>query len=133
MAFGFENVLGIHEQALFLQGHRAEILAANLANADTPGFKARDIDFRAVLTGAAADPTSSGPLELTQAGHIQPSGFMFGAELLYRQPIQASLDGNTVEPQMEMAAYTDNAVRYMTTLRIVNGRINTLLSAIRGE
>jgi flagellar basal-body rod protein FlgB len=133
MPAGFDNILGIHEHALSLQAERTRLLSANLANADTPGFKARDIDFRAALAAAEDGTQGAAPLRLTHVAHVQPEEYLGGNEILYRQPLQASLDGNTVETQVEMAQFTENAMRYLTTLRIVSGRLNTLLSAYRGE
>lgn len=135
MAISLDKAFGIHEQAMYLQSRRAGLLSQNLANSDTPNYKARDIDFKAALK-SAANGFGQAPLKATQNGHIQPKGFlvgMLGAEKLYRQPMQSSLDGNTVEPHVEMAEFTDNSMRYLMTLRIMSGRVNGMLSAIRGE
>ncbi|HEB55635.1 MAG TPA: flagellar basal body rod protein FlgB [Gammaproteobacteria bacterium] len=136
MPMNFDSILGPHEKALNMQAYRARIIGANLANADTPGYKARDIDFKSALSTAESTAESASqvqPLTRTNAMHIEPDGTVFGAELLYRQPLQPALDGNTVEPQVEMAEFTENAMRYLTSLRIVNGRFNKMLTAIRGE
>jgi len=135
MAISINNVFGIHESAMHLQGRRAQLLSQNLANSDTPGYKAKDIDFKAALKSAASGNLQT-PLKATQSGHIQPKGFlmgMTGAEELYRQPMQASLDGNTVEPHVEMGEFTENSMRYLMTLRIMSGRVKGMMSAIRGE
>jgi len=133
MPAGFDSLLGIHQQALGVQSHRTRLLGANLANSETPGFKARDIDFREALVAAEAGGNGQAPLRLTRVAHMQPQDYVMGAEVMYRMPTQASLDGNSVETHVEMAKFTDNAMRYLTSLRIVNGRLNTLLSAFRGE
>ena len=133
MPVTFENILGIHEKALHVQSKRAELLAANLANADTPGYKARDIDFRAALNNASENMNSAGPLQTTSSKHIQPDGYFHGAELQYRKPIQDSLDGNTVEPNVEIAQYTENSVRYMASLNFVGGKLSGIMTALRGE
>ncbi len=133
MPAGFDNLLGVHEQALNLQAQRTRLLGGNLANADTPGYKARDIDFKAALANAAENDFAGGPLRLTRVAHIQPEGYLAGAEIMYRIPMQSSLDGNSVETQVEMAKFTENAMRYLTSLRIINGRLNKLISAYRGE
>lgn len=143
MAFGFDGIFGMHETALYLRSRRAELLASNLANADTPNYKARDIDFRAALANANTDAAGTasrgagagprGPLAVTDTRHLQPGGSFLGAETLYREPLQASIDGNTVEPQVEMAEFMDNAVRYQATLRFINGKVKGLLTAIRGD
>ena len=127
----FDNVFGIHEQALLLHGQRLSVLATNLANADTPNYKARDIDFAAVL--GHTDETAL-PMQITQAAHITVSdGIAAGADLKYRNPYQASLDGNTVEMPVEQAAFSENNVRYQASLMFINGRIAELNLAINGQ
>jgi flagellar basal-body rod protein FlgB len=127
----FENIFGIHEQALLLQGQRVGVLATNLANADTPNYKARDIDFTAVLAH-----TDSAPLQMsaTQAAHITLNDSDApAADLKYRNPYQASLDGNTVEMPVEQAAFSENNVRYQASLNFINLRIAELTLAINGS
>jgi flagellar basal-body rod protein FlgB len=133
MPFNFDNYLGVNAQALELQAYRAQVLASNLANTDTPNYKARDIDFRAVLSSANAGRLDTVKLQATEPGHILPQRENGGYDLMYRQPYQPSLDGNTVEGQVEMAAYSDNAMRYLTTLRILSNKLNTLRTAIKGQ
>ncbi len=133
MAVTFENILGNHEYALNIQAERTRLLGANLANADTPGYKARDIDFRAALQAAQAGGGKGRPLRMTNTMHIEPEGYLDGAEILYRMPTQVSLDGNTVESQVEMAKFSENSIRYLTSLRIIKGRLNKLVTAFRGE
>ena len=127
----FDNVFGIHEQALLLHGQRLGVLATNIANADTPNYKARDIDFSAVLSQTDDAPMS---LAVTQAAHISMSdGSSTPADLKYRNPYQASLDGNTVEMPVEQAAFSENNVRYQASLGFINGRIADLTLAINGQ
>lgn len=130
-----DRALGISAQALPLRTRRAEVLAANLANADTPNYKARDIDFSSALAAAQKQLSSNngGGLQLTSANHMTLPGDAGGVELLYRMPSQASLDGNSVDSQAEHAAFMENAVRYQASLSFLSGRIRTLLTAIRGE
>ncbi len=135
MAISIDKAFGIHENAMHLQARRAQLLSQNLANSDTPNYKAKDIDFKSALK-SVANGTTGVALTATQSGHIQPKGFLMGlagTEQLYRQPMQPSLDGNTVEPHVEMAEFTDNSMRYLMTLRFMSGKINGMLSAIRGE
>jgi len=132
MAINMDKVFGIHENAMHLQSRRAQLLSQNLANSDTPGYKAKDIDFKAAMKSAANGAMQT-PLKATQTGHIQPKGFIAGAEQLYRQPMQPSLDGNTVESHVEMSEFSENSMRYLMTLRIMSGRINGMLTALRGE
>ncbi len=121
----FENIFGIHEQALLLQGQRVGVLATNLANADTPNYKARDIDFTAVFgahrRSAAADERHSGG-----AHHAERRRRARRPNLKYRNPYQASLDGNTVEMPVEQAAFSENNVRYQASLNFINFRIAEL-------
>ncbi|MGD9598650.1 MAG: flagellar basal body rod protein FlgB [Steroidobacteraceae bacterium] len=140
MRFDLDAYLGVHPQALALGAKRTELIANNLANADTPGFKARDIDFRAALA-AAGDPGASLPVQRTAAGHLSAGGADgaggigadAGAALRYRTPLAPSLDGNTVEPQLEQAAFAENAVRYQATLTFLNARFRSLMTAITGQ
>jgi flagellar basal-body rod protein FlgB len=127
----FENIFGIHEPALLLQGQRVGILATNLANADTPNYKARDIDFSAVLSKSDAAPLA---LEVTDGAHIAMNdGATPSADLMYRNPYQASLDGNTVEMPVEQAAFSENNVRYQASLGFINSTIAELTLAINGQ
>jgi flagellar basal-body rod protein FlgB len=130
MAINFNNALGIHPQTLALREKRGEILAANLANVDTPDYKARDLDFKAVLSQTMGPEAR---LQRTNQGHISSSQTLLGADLLYRNPQQASLDGNTVEAHIEQAKYAENAVQYQASLRFINNKFSGLMSAIRGE
>ena len=118
-----ETLFGIHGAALEVRGQRMGVLASNIANASTPGFKARDIDFKSAL--AAVEGSQD------QAGGIGAQGIE-GA-LKYRVPIQTSLDGNTVELNQEQTAFAENAVQYQTTLSFLNGRISTITRALKGE
>jgi flagellar basal-body rod protein FlgB len=128
----FDNIFGIHEKALQVHGERVSVLANNLANANTPNFKARDIDFAAVLGGVAGE--TSLPVTVTDAAHFSlnlepvPSG-----DLKYRNPYQASLDGNTVETPVEQAAFSENNVRYQASLMFINSDISELQLAIMGQ
>jgi flagellar basal-body rod protein FlgB len=127
----FENIFGIHEQALLLHGQRVGVLATNLANADTPNYKARDIDFSAVLSHTDAAPL---PMNTTEAMHISLNdGDVPSADLKYRNPYQASLDGNTVEMPVEQAAFSENNVRYQASLMFINLKIAEMQLAINGQ
>ena len=134
MPFNFEKVLGAHEPALHMQSRRAQLLAANIANADTPGFKARDIDFRAALQRVQSSGSGQmGQMMTTNKRHMAPTDEIGGDEVLYRQPFQASLDGNTVESHVETAAFTENSMRYLMSLRFVSGKFKSLNMAIKGQ
>ncbi len=127
-----DNLFGIHERALYAAADRVSVLATNLANADTPNYKARDYDFAAVLAGTS----EAGGIALTRthAGHLPPAGGgTLGADLKYRIPYQPSLDGNTVEAPVEQAKFAENAMRFQTSLDFINRRIATLMTAITGQ
>jgi flagellar basal-body rod protein FlgB len=125
-----DNYFGVHAQALELRSKRLELLASNIANAATPGYKARDIDFAAQLKSAQS---GGGALTVTAGNHIGMGGPGAAGGALYRIPNQASLDGNTVELSTEQTRFGENAIQYQTTLAFLNGRINTLSRALKGE
>ena len=127
----FENIFGIHEQALLLHGQRLSVLAANIANGDTPNYKARDIDFAEVLGNSGEAPL---PVTVTDSAHLSLTGGALPAgQLKYRNPYQASLDGNTVEMPVEQAAFSENNVRYQASLTFINTQISLLQFAIAGQ
>lgn len=128
MAISFDNAFGIHEQALKARTQRAEVIANNLANADTPHFKARDIDFKQML-----QQEQQMRLNTTRSGHISTSDSSSMATELYRVPTQASLDGNTVETEQEMARFAKNNMDFQASFTFMNGRIRGLMNALRGE
>ncbi len=125
--------LDFHGQALVLRAERQRLIASNIANADTPGYVARDFDFAAALreaTGARGAPA----LATTQPGHVAvPTGVRAEANLRYATPSQTNLDRNTVDMDRERAAFADNAVQYEATLRFASGSVRTMLDAIKGQ
>ena len=136
MLINLENAVGIHEKAMRVYAERSSVLASNIANADTPGFKARDIDFRSVL-GQAKD--TMGHARQMQATHTRHFGMATDKhnnsdfELMYRQPLQASLDGNTVDTQHEQAAFTENSMRYIASMNFLTAKFKGLRTALRGD
>lgn len=132
MTTNIDSAFGIHAEALALRARRAEVLASNLANTDTPGFKAKDIDFKAVLQQRQAMAVQPLTTEPGHIGGLADSGPSQGGNL-YRIPNQPSMDGNTVDPHLEKAAFAENAVQYQTSLMLLNGRIRSLMTALRGE
>ena len=144
MPFNLNAYLGIQPDALQVFSQRANVLAANLANADTPGYQARDINFRAAL--AAADPQGAGtggtsgntvqmvttsPLDVTAGG--SPGALSTAQFLRYRIPLAPSLDGNTVSSQLEEAKFAQNTVRYQAALAFIEQRFRDLNTAITGQ
>lgn len=119
-----------HEQALKLRALRNQVLSSNIANADTPNYKARDIDFKAALSAAKGDGAT---LRTTSDRHLRSfSTNPLGAEMMYRLPMQSSLDGNTVEADVEQAQFAENALQYRATLQFLDGQIKTLKFALKG-
>jgi flagellar basal-body rod protein FlgB len=131
MSLSFDKALGVHADALRVRSRRLELLASNMANADTPNYKARDIDFRAALSQASGQGGVG--LARTHATHLPVQGGGVGGEPLYRVPNQPSLDGNTVDPQLEQAAFSENAVQYQASLDFLNARFRGLRTALKGE
>lgn len=129
MGIDFDRALRVHGQALALRSQRTELVAANLANVDTPNYKARDLDFKAAMASAMG---AEQPLKVTHAAHLQARGDQAG-ELLYRMPTQMSLDGNSVDAEREKAVFAENALRYQASLRFLGSRVQGLLTAIKGE
>ena len=136
MPISLDAYLGVHAQALALQGKRTEVLATNLANSDTPNYKARDVDFRAAMAAAAAPGTPGAPLTLSTTDPKHVGAEVNGTDatqLKYRVPLAPSLDGNTVDVQLEQAAFAENSVRYQATLTFLSQRFKGLLTAITGQ
>ncbi|HHJ35253.1 MAG TPA: flagellar basal body rod protein FlgB [Gammaproteobacteria bacterium] len=131
MPISFDSALGIHQQALALRAQRTELLASNIANADTPGYKARDIDFRSTLNNLEQQSTAT--LKTTNSRHIRNNTAMTGVETLYRVPNQSSLDGNTVDEQLEKSAFSENAIRYQASLTFLEGKFRGMMAALKGE
>ena len=132
MAINFDKALGIHEKALVIRAKRAEVLANNLANADTPNFKARDIDFQKALQQALSNQNSD--LKRTHAVHLDSQ---LGSEipgLSYRIPMQPDTgDGNSVDAQIEQTKFAENAMQYQASLSFLDGKFKGLVRAIKGE
>lgn len=117
---------GLEARMLSHRAERMTVLASNIANAATPGFRARDLDFSALL---GAQPAA--PLAATSSRHLQPADAASGPALRYRLPVNPSLDGNTVELATEQVQFAENALRYRMSLAVVNGRIDSIRSALR--
>lgn len=130
-----DDMLNFNAQALRIRDQRQQVLASNIANADTPGYKARDLDFRAALQGALQGTSAAGgtTLATTSPGHLAGNpGLAAEAGLLYRTPAQGSVDGNTVNMDAERAAFADNAIHYEFNLTQINDEIKGLMAAIKG-
>jgi len=126
-----DPLFGIHADALQLQRRRMELLAANIANADTPGYRARDLDFQKLLS-AAQQPASASPA-LTQPGHLALDDAAVSSATVYRVPMQPAVDGNTVDTQVEQSQFAQSALQYQASLSFIDGRLRSLISAITGQ
>ena len=130
--------LDFHAQALSLRSERQRLIASNIANADTPGYVARDVDFAAALRDATGSGQPATRLAASQPGHIGAAGGSGAggasfSTLRYAMPSQTNLDRNTVDMDRERASFVDNTVKYEATLRFIGGNVKTTLSAITGQ
>ena len=132
------DALDFQGQALQLRSERQRLIASNIANADTPGYVARDMDFAKTLQAATGALPAATAIATSHAGHIGGGAAGFGggtvaSALLYATPAQTNLDRNTVDMDRERASFADNAVKYEATLRFINSHVRTTLSAITGQ
>jgi flagellar basal-body rod protein FlgB len=130
MTLNLDSYLGIHAKALVARDQRASQLANNLANANTPNYKAMDVDFNELL--AAKMSSSTQQINTTSSNHINPTGD-FSANLKYRVPSQTSLDGNTVDKDMETTEFAKNALNYQASLSFLENKIKSMMVALKGE
>lgn len=130
MALNLDSYFGIHAKALIGRDQRSSQLANNLANANTPNYKAQDIDFNEYLAAQMAGSTQQ--LEVTSASHINTNADL-GTNLKYRVTAQTSLDGNTVDKDLEVMEFSRNSLNYQASLSFLNNKIKTMMLAIKGE
>lgn len=130
MGISLDNYLGIHAKAMMLRDQRSSQLANNLANVNTPHYKARDINFNETLQQTMAD--SSTKMVADNPGHIS-GGNDFSTQLKYRTPTYTSLDGNTVDKDVETVEFARNALSYQASLTFLDGKIKSMLTALKGE
>lgn len=128
-----DRAFSIHGDALQLRSRRSSILAANIANADTPDYKARDMDFSGMMKTLKSTQKNQLSLANTNNRHLAGSATELSEHIKYRNPLQASLDGNTVDMHVEQARFSQNALQYQTSLTLLNGKIQGLLLSIRGQ
>ncbi|MFT5452021.1 MAG: flagellar basal-body rod protein FlgB [Enterobacterales bacterium] len=132
MAMSFDSILGLNENALLLRAKRAEVLSSNIANANTPGYKARDFDFHKALKVATSQQSAG--INRTNQAHYSGVSSDLPVQLQYITPFQAGTgDGNTVDLPSQQVAFAENAMEYQMSLRFLNGKLKGLLSAIKGE
>jgi flagellar basal-body rod protein FlgB len=131
MSQPIDNLFGMHTGAMALWQRRTEVLASNLANADTPGYLARDVDFRKALAAAGGTGNGNLPLAAPTPGQLDPVA-QARDTLAYRVPTQPSMDGNTVDAQVEQAAFAANSVHYQASMAFITAQIRMLRTAITG-
>ena len=124
-----KEYLGFRATALQLREQRNNIIGSNIANSATPNYKARDIDFEKVLNTSSGD----GNMKSSHEKHYNHSDLPVGKGLQYRQSLNPSIDGNTVEMNVEQMEFAENSIRYMSSLNFLNSRITGLMHAIKGE
>ncbi len=129
-----DDALRFQQTALSLRAERQELLASNIANADTPNYKARDVDFARALQNALAGTADELSAVKTSSMHLEKNtgAFIMGSPVMYRKPVQPSADGNTVDMDVERAQFTDNALRYEASVMFVNAKLKGILAAIQG-
>lgn len=120
----FDKALGVHPFSMKLRLDRAEIIASNLANVDTPGFKSRDVDYRQIMESVSTSISQNREVGFAGAS---------AEELKYRVPYQPSADGNTVELNIEQAKFANNSMDFQTSMTFLNMKINGLYKVIKGE
>lgn len=124
------RIFGVHEPALQARARRLEVLAQNIANADTPNYKARDLDFKAALSQASSSDTA---MRTTQSTHFAVGQELPPDDMRFRVPFNTSFDGNTVEMSVEQAQYGKAAADYQATLNFLENRVSGLRKALRGD
>ena len=134
MSSRLDDAMRFHQTALNTRAYRQQVIASNIANADTPNFKARDVDFREALKGALAGKSGSLALSTTSARHLAAAGASpLEANLKFRNDQQGAVDGNTVNMDVERSAFAENAMQYQASVTFINGLITGMQRAIQGQ
>ena len=133
MSISFERAFSIHDDAMIFRARRSSVLASNIANTDTPNYKARDIDFTSMLSDTMNTQNEKLKLSGTHVKHLSADTPAFDQSLKYRNPLHASLDGNTVDAHVEQAKFAENALQYQTSFTFLDSRIKGLINALKGE
>jgi flagellar basal-body rod protein FlgB len=134
MAISFDKALGVHPQAMLIRSQRAELIATNIANADTPGYKAKGIDFASALNAARSNQQSGNTMVTTDSKHIAGGSRNVGNSELFRVPNQTDTgDGNSVDIQVERNLYTQNSMEYQASLQFLSGKFKGLKKALGSQ
>lgn len=134
MTSSIDAMFRFQQSALNLRAARQELVASNIANADTPNYKAKDIDFASALQGALSGSGQKLPVAVTSPQHLAGATgeSVLGAPVQYRAPLQPSADGNTVDMDVERAQFADNALRYEASLTFISNDVKNVLAALQG-
>ncbi len=134
MSTKIDQMFQFHQTALNLRAARQELIASNIANADTPNYKAKDIDFKSALQGALQGGNAKLTVATTSSAHLAGTTgeSVMGAPVMYRKPLQPSADGNTVDMDVERVQFADNALRYEASVRFINEKAKAVLAALQG-
>jgi len=132
MSISIDRAFSVHDNALVLRSRRTSIIASNIANVDTPNYKAKDMDFDSMMKRAQSN-SSHFSMTTTSNKHLSNHKSFSNQEFLYRNNLNPSLDGNTVDMHIEQAKFSENAVKYQASFTFLNGKINSLLAAIKGQ
>jgi flagellar basal-body rod protein FlgB len=134
MVSKIDSALQFNQTALNLRSARQELIASNIANVDTPNYKAKDIDFAKALQGAMSGNTAKLPMTGTASHHLSggTGGNVMGAPVMFRNVVQPSADGNTVDMDVERAQFADNALRYEASVKFVDNQIKNVFTALQG-
>lgn len=134
MSSRIDDALGFNQAALSLRAARQELIASNIANADTPNFKAKDIDFASALKNVMSGTSPKLDMASTASAHLagEAGKSVMGAPVMYRHAAQPSADGNTVDMDVELAQFADNALRYEASVKFVSDDIKKMLTVIQG-
>lgn len=127
-----DDYMQFHELSLSIRSQRQQLLASNIANADTPNYKARDLDFNAAMNTALDKTQAAQSMNRTAPAHLGGAPTIAGVQPGYRKEVQGNVDGNTVDMDVERNAFTENALRYEASLTMMNMQIKSLLTAIQG-
>ncbi len=134
MDAALDKALGIHDNALKLRSQRSSVIASNIANSDTPNYKARDLDFKQLLSHAANQQQSNSvTLQTTNSSHLGGGGHSIDGEMMYRTPTQPALDGNTVDTQAEHTRFAENTFMYQASLSFLSSKFKGISYAIKGQ
>jgi len=132
MSISIDRAFSVHDDALMLRSRRTSIIASNIANADTPNYKAKDMDFGSMLKKAQVSDQQFA-MKTTNSQHLTELKPLQSFSVMYRNTLNPSLDGNTVDMHVEQAKFSENAVKYQSSFTFLNSKINNLMLAIRGQ